>query len=132
MDVALEKKGRKLACEITVTTPVEHEIGNVRKCIAAGFDFVAVVAPDVKKLARAEKTMRSILAAVELERTRFVTPDGLFAFVESLEAQHASKETTVLGYKVKVNYNAVGQATKTDRTAVISKVLAGSLKRLKE
>ncbi|MGB8356676.1 MAG: DUF87 domain-containing protein [Chthoniobacteraceae bacterium] len=132
VDVALEKIGRKLACEITVTTPIEYEIGNVRKCIEAGFDFVAVVAPDEKKLARAEKAMRSALSAAELEKTQFVTPDALFAFVESLEAQDAGKEATVRGYKVKVNYKTVDNSTKADHTSVISKVLAGSLKKMKE
>jgi hypothetical protein len=132
VDVALEKTGRKIACEITVTTPVEHEIGNVRKCIEAGFDFVAVVAPDEKKLTRAEKAMRSVLSAAELEKTQFVTPDALFAFVESLEAQDAGKEATVHGYKVKVNYKTVDQAAKADHTTVISKVLAGSLKKMEK
>jgi len=132
VDVALEKEGRKLACEITVTTPVDHEIANVKKCIAAGFDFVAVVAPDEKKLTRAEKYMRSSLSAPELERTRFLTPDTLFAFVESLEAKDAGREATVRGYKVKVNYKNVDQAGKNDRTTVISKVLAGSLKQMEK
>jgi hypothetical protein len=129
VDVALEKTGRRLACEITVTTPVEHEIGNLRKCIEAGFDFVLVVAPEEKKLAKVEKAMRSALSDAELEKTRFVMPDALFTFVESLEAQDASKEGTVRGYKVKVKYKTVGQLDKTDRTTVISKVLAGSLKK---
>ena len=71
--------------------------------------------------------MRAVLSAAELEKIRFVTPDALFAFVESLEAQDASKESTVRGYKVKVNYKTVGQAARADRTTAISKVLAGSL-----
>jgi type IV secretion system coupling TraD/TrwB family protein len=129
IDVTLEKTGRKVACEITITTPIENEIRNVRKCIEAGFDYVAVVAPDEKRLGKTEKAMRLALSEGELGKTRFFTPDALFAFVEELEAEDASKETNVRGYKVKVNYKTVDQVAKVDRTAVISKVLADTLKK---
>ena len=129
IDVALEKAGRTLACEITVTTPIEKEIQNVRKCVEAGFELIAVVASDSKKLQKVETAIRGALLPPDLERVKFFTPDALFAFIEALEALDASKEVTVRGYKVKVNYRTVDQATKVDRNAVISKVLAGSLKR---
>jgi len=126
IDVALEKAGRTLACEITVTTPIEKEIQNVRKCIEAGFELIAVVASDSKKLQKAETSVCASLTPPELDRVKFFTPDSLFAFIETLEARDVSKEATVRGYKVKVNYRTVDQATKADRSAVISKVLADS------
>jgi hypothetical protein len=48
VDVALEREGSRIACETTVTTTVEHEIGNVQKCLAAGFEWVVLVAADKK------------------------------------------------------------------------------------
>jgi hypothetical protein len=43
VDVALEKGGRRIACEVSVTTDAEHELGNVQKCLAAGFETVILV-----------------------------------------------------------------------------------------
>ena len=40
VDVALRREGHSLACEISVTTTAEHEIGNVEKCLKAGLDEV--------------------------------------------------------------------------------------------
>ena len=129
IDVTLEKGSRSVACEITITTPIDKEIWNVRKCIEAGFTFVAVVVPDEKRLAKVEKAMRAALLPDELSKTNFVTPDSLFAILESLDAKDASKEETVRGYKVKVNYQAVDELAKADRSAVISKVIATARKK---
>src|SRR5438270_12442724 len=85
IDVTLEKTGRKVACEITITTPIENEIRNVRKCIEAGFDYVAVVEPDEKRLGKTEKAMRLALQGGELGRTGYFNPDNHFAIVERLE-----------------------------------------------
>ena len=30
-----------IACEISISTSVQHEMGNVEKCLAAGYDRVA-------------------------------------------------------------------------------------------
>jgi hypothetical protein len=36
VDVALERAGWRLACEISVTSTVEQEVGNIEKCLTAG------------------------------------------------------------------------------------------------
>ena len=124
-----EKGSRSVACEITITTPIEKEIGNVRKCIQAGFSYIAVVAPDEQRLAKVEKAMRAALLPDELSKTRFLTPESLFATLEASDAKEASKEQTVRGYKVKVNYQAVDDLAKADRSAAISKVIASASKK---
>lgn len=43
VDVALEKAGASFACEISVTSTPEQELGNIEKCLAGGFDRVFVV-----------------------------------------------------------------------------------------
>jgi hypothetical protein len=43
VDVALRKNGCSVACEIVVSSPVDKEVQNLQKCLAAGFSFVAEV-----------------------------------------------------------------------------------------
>lgn len=53
VDVALYRDQRKIACEIGVSTNIEHEVANVAKCREAGFEEVIVIAAegrDAKKL----------------------------------------------------------------------------------
>jgi hypothetical protein len=131
VDVSLQKNNRKIACEISVTTATEQETGNVKKCLAASFDFVALVVPDEKRVAGFRKALQESLTDSEWLKIRVVTPDELFSFIEELDAKDANRRGTIRGYNVKVNHHAVDTVTKTDRMAQISKVLADSLKRTK-
>ena len=48
VDVALEKGSRRIACEVSVTTDPAHEVGNVQKCLAAGFETVVLISSEKK------------------------------------------------------------------------------------
>lgn len=50
VDVALEKEGRRVAVEISVTTSVEHELKNARKCLEAGYGLVIIASLDTGRL----------------------------------------------------------------------------------
>ena len=86
VDVALEKSGRAIACEISVTTDAEHEAGNVQKCLAGGFEQVIVVSTDKKVLAKIHGAVAEALPKEQLKKVRFMAPEELFSFIESLEA----------------------------------------------
>jgi len=38
VDVSLEKNGREIACEISVTSTCEQELSNIEKCLKAGYE----------------------------------------------------------------------------------------------
>ncbi len=132
VDVALEKEGISIACEITVTTTVEHEIGNIQKCLAAGFGYVTLITPDRKVIAKARDAVNAALGAAESKRVRILTPEDFFAFVESLEADAAGRVETVRGYKVKVAYQPIAEGEQKARKQAISEVIYGALKKLKK
>ena len=131
VDVALEKNGRKIACEISVTTSIEHEAGNIRKCLDADFDHVVLVVPEQKRIESFQKALREGLSEKETSRFRVLTPDELFAFIEEQDALDASHSKTIRGYKVNVSHRVVDRSTKEQRMATLSKILADSLKRKK-
>lgn len=132
VDVAIEKDGRSIACEITITTTVEHEVGNVQKCLAAGFEHVVLLASDRKVIAKANESIDATLAGPEREKVHVLTPEDFFEFVETLEAHAAGREETVRGYKVKVAYQQVPEGEQKSRKQAISKVIHEALKKLKK
>jgi hypothetical protein len=131
VDVALERNSLTVACEISVNSTPEQEIGNIRKCIAAGFMHIVVVSSEKKTLGRARESITPELNESELKQVQFLTPDELFTFVDALEAGAQGKEETVHGYKVKVQYQPMKEQEKSSRRQAISEVVLKAMKRLR-
>src|SRR5439155_14687315 len=82
VDVALERDGSRIACEITVTTSSEHELGNMQKCLAAGYDEVLVVANQKKALRSLERQAADVLSTASVERVKFLSPEELVTYLD--------------------------------------------------
>ncbi|MFH1679693.1 MAG: type IV secretion system DNA-binding domain-containing protein [Candidatus Eisenbacteria bacterium] len=132
VDVALRKESIALACEIAVTTDTEHELGNLQKCLAGGFDPVVAVSAERKTLRRIQKRVEESLEPAEAEKIAFCTPEELFAILDDLDAQAASSEGTVRGYKVKVRFRSLPEKERSERRGAIAKVVAQALTRLRK
>jgi excisionase family DNA binding protein len=87
VDVALEKGGRSIACEVSVTTDAEHEAGNVQKCLAAGFDEVMLISSEKKILTAVRHALIAELSTAQYRQVKFFAPEEAFSFIESLEAK---------------------------------------------
>lgn len=130
-DVALTKGEVSIACEICVTTDPIHELGNLRKCIAAGFGFIVAVSTEPKRLTKIQALAESEFTEHERKRVRFFSPDELFSFVQELEISQVQAEKTVRGYKVKTTFRKADQAEGTDRQQSVSRVIANAIVRMK-
>lgn len=130
VDVLLSKGDVTVACEISVTTSIPHEIGNLEKCAKGGFSYVVSVSPEAKRVREIEAVAQQTIESVALARMSFLSPEGLFTFVQEMDVKRAAKETTVKGYKVKVNYKPMGEADRQARIEEVSAVVAKSLRRL--
>ncbi|MCE5306072.1 MAG: type IV secretion system DNA-binding domain-containing protein [Acidobacteriales bacterium] len=130
VDVALESDERSIACEICMTTSLEHEIGNLRKCLAAGFDYVVMISTNKKIISKAAGFVAA-LGEQDSARVRLFGPEELFSFISQLEANAAGKEEVVKGYKVRVRFKSVGDAQEKARKQAIAQTVAQALKRLK-
>ena len=132
VDVALTKGPVTVACEISVTTGVEQELGNIEKCLKAGFGYVAAVAEEAKQ---AEK-IRTAMAKRTVDKCRktsaSLSVEEFLAFVESLETQAAGREATVRGYKVKTGFRSADDDEKQVKKKALSQVILNSFKRLKK
>jgi hypothetical protein len=121
IDIALYRGDLKIACEVSVTTPLEYEVGNVEKCLAAGFGTVAVVSLKKARLAKLGKLLDEAIPPESRTKVHLFTTEELLAW---LEGQPVLEEVgTVRGYKVKVRYRNPGD----ERHKRIAEILARSM-----
>lgn len=132
VDVALERNGRAVACEISVSTNSEQELGNIQKCLAAGFETVLVISPEKKNLAGIRDAVESSLEKNQADRIRYLNVEDFLGFLDEEDAKAATKEQTVKGYKVKVKYRALGESERKSRQQAIAQTILQSMKRMRE
>jgi hypothetical protein len=88
-DVVLRRGHVAIAVEITITTSVDHEFGNVRKCLDAGFSRVAVVSTGRKNLEAIAAAVAGGLGPEAAAKVSYHTPDE---FLDELRKLAAASE----------------------------------------
>jgi hypothetical protein len=129
VDVALRREGHSLACEISVTTGADHEIGNVEKCLAAGFDEVVLLSLHRGTLGKVRQALDLRLPPAAATRVRCMSPEELFTSLDAPAPE--PEESTVAGYKVKVRYRPPEGEAASHKSKAVAEILMKSLKRLK-
>jgi len=105
-DLVLRRGDLAIAVEITVTTTTDHEFGNVRKCLSAGFTHVAVVSPNTERLKAIGEAVNAGLDAALRGRVTYHTPDEFISelrkFSDSAPVAEAEPPTqrTTRGFKI--------------------------------
>jgi hypothetical protein len=135
-DLIVRKDDIVLAVEISITTTVDHEFGNVKKCLAAGFPRVAVVSPKLEKLQAIKEALEAGLGAEGAAKVSFHTPDELIAELKSLAAEAATKpllpsisaESTVRGYTVRRHKPVFTAEEQRAKEEMAHKVLVETMK----
>lgn len=120
IDIALYRGDLKIACEVSVTTPLEYEVGNVEKCLAAGFGTVAVVSLKKARLAKLGKLLDEAIPSESRAKVHLFTTEELLSWLEGQPVHEEVK--TVRGWKVKVKYRDPGD----DRMKRVAEILARS------
>ena len=128
VDLLLSKNGRRIACEISVTTSKHWELGNLEKCLAAGYEEVILVMGDERQLKAMSKYIRGQLTEEALDRVRYCTPDAVIAHLDERDSGAPPTEETIRGYRVKVRRGTIDSGEVTARRQSIAAVLARSLK----
>lgn len=128
VDVLLERDGIRVAFEVSVTTPTEHEQANVRKCLAAGFDYVVLVF--FKSAAAIASCRGPIFASLddgERDKVAILTPEELPDYVFALATPLKPEENVVRGYQVKVSRASLSLNEAASRRSTIAGIVARSL-----
>lgn len=125
VDIVLRKESLVIACEISITTNVDHEVENLKKCLVSGFTRILFISPDAKRREKVGKKLREMAEVVPIE---FLAPEDIVATLERLDTVTPT-HTTVRGYKVKVNRQAMSYEDVAERRSAVAQVIARSLSR---
>jgi len=132
VDVSLESDGKKIACEISITTTDEHELSNIEKCLTSGYEKVILCSPEKKSLEKIKALVVKRLKSPDQGKVLFFQPEELFFYLEKEAASFAGKEERIKGYKVKVQYQPVGETEKKSKREAVGQVILQALRRMKE
>ncbi|MBI5764763.1 MAG: type IV secretion system DNA-binding domain-containing protein [Planctomycetes bacterium] len=129
VDVALEREGLSIACEVAVTTTLDHEIGNIEKSLTEPFDYIAVVSLKRHFLKKLETALPGKLGDAAQQRVKLFSPEELLAFLDDLPLR--AIEHRVAGYNVRVRRRVADPAEMQTRKRTVGGIIARSLKRMK-
>jgi len=131
VDVALEKEGQSIAVEISITSTPEQELGNIRKCLEAGFGQIFMVSLKTKNLNQVKGLASSSLKPDELAKVKFMSPDDFAYFLEGIDAKSMPSDgSTVRGFKVQKRFQPVTEEEKKARKQTIVQTIFQALKRV--
>ncbi len=131
VDVSLERAGKRIACEISVTTGDAWEIHNVEKCLAAGFAEVIVCSSDLKNLERIRMQVESKLNADEQKKVLTLAPEEVIQYFDRQIVRESSTEKIVKGYRVKVEYDTPTQDEMRQKQGHVVKAVTESIRKKK-
>ncbi|MBS1683184.1 MAG: type IV secretion system DNA-binding domain-containing protein [Bacteroidetes bacterium] len=131
VDVSLERNGKKIACEIGVTTSKVWETHNVEKCLNAGYEIVVAVPVDKQATEIMRKQVGKKIPAQYQPQVLVLEADELFHYLDKEIAKDASTETRIKGYRVKVEYDAVSEEEMKKKRESVTKMVVDSAKKKK-
>jgi hypothetical protein len=138
-DLILRRGEMSIAVEIAVTTTTDHEFGNVKKCLAAGFNRVAVVSPRQERLEQIARAVTAGLGSEAAAKVSFHLPDGFIAELRALAAEEMAKPPppvipnvrTTRGYKVRRQAGNLSFEERKAKEHAAVQMLAEAMKRKK-
>ena len=134
VDLLLERDGAAIAVEITVSTTIDHEVGNVLKCLKAGFQKVAVVSTDEKRLREIESAVAGSLGPEVASRVQYFVPDSFLEHLRTLPVTPKQPvatqpaESTVRGYKVRRHTPKLTPDEQKQREGAAVKMLSDAMR----
>lgn len=134
IDVVVEKSDLVIACEICVSTSVDHELGNVRKCLRAGYTDICAIFLDAKRMKQFQEASGQCLAEEEQAKLHCIQPEAFQAKLKELLLREqlpitGSESDRVLGkYKVTSKYTKLDEAERLRKEEMLRQVIADALK----
>jgi hypothetical protein len=130
VDVLIGGERTLAAVEISVSTPVEQEQENIRKCLAAKIPRIAVVL--VKSRISQANYRTALIRSIpdeDREKVTFLSPEELPEFIERLAPTPAAAEHTVRGYRVKGSFSSTSPEDARARRDALARLISKSLGR---
>lgn len=129
MDLFLERSDQQIACEISVSTTIDHEVGNVRKCLKAGLPQVAIICVSQDRLQKIAAAVLGSLGAEAAARVAYFDPDQFITHLKTLPVPVPQDAvTTHHGYKVKRSAPKLTVEERQQREDTANRILAEAMR----
>lgn len=133
VDLLLERAGQTFACEVAISTTIDHEVGNVAKCMKAGLAKVVVICLDEERLRKIEAAVTGSLGAETKTRVEYFLPDPFIEHLKSLPTTAPpSAETVHRGYKVKRSAPKLTLEEQRQHEDMATKIMAEAMRTKRE
>ena len=130
VDLWLERSGQSIACEISISTTIDHEVGNVAKCLKAGVPKVAVICLDEERLRKIGSAVSGSLGAELAARVEYFQPDAFIAYLKALKPPTPPpSETQYGGYKVKRSIPKLSAQEQKQKEDIANRIMAEAMRR---
>jgi hypothetical protein len=91
----LERGTLRVAVEISVTTGVTHEVGNLLKCLNGNFTHIAFITADQRKARQIAENLRERVSPTDAARVGFYDVESFAQHLRGLPLEPAVSETSV-------------------------------------
>ena len=138
IDLFVERGELVFACEISFTTTIDHEVGNVIKCLKAGYRHVCVICTESTRLAKIQTAVTNCLPAEETAGVRYFQPDEFVALLRQTTIQHPlpsppPETKVILGkYKVKTKQTTLDDEERHRKEQQIQQAMSETMKGMKK
>lgn len=121
VDVVLRRGDETIGVEISVSTSVEHEIENLKKC--AGLDYTRMLFI-AKALSKRDRVATAAKTIVGDRPFAAVAPEGLAEYFDRMTLPMEAASSTVRGYSVRVSRTRVTPEDALAKRKAVAGVLA--------
>lgn len=134
VDLYLEREGIIIACEIGITTTVDHEVGNVTKCLRADLPKIAFISSSEAKLRQMQEAVAAAVGREFSNRVNYFLPDRFIEELQRLSRADAQvpkqpAETVRRGYRVKRSAPKLTSEELRTKEAAALRLLAETMER---
>ena len=130
VDLWLERHGQAIACEISISTTIDHEVGNVVKCLKAGVPKVAVICLDEERLRKISNAVAGSLGSELAARVEYFHPDQFVAYLKTISVEIPKEKITVRrGYKIKRVFSELSTEQQKEKEAATIRAIADSMRK---
>ncbi|MEQ1500563.1 MAG: hypothetical protein ABL917_04320, partial [Parcubacteria group bacterium] len=131
VDILLEKGDQLIACEISVTTSIDWEIHNIKKCLNAGYHTIICCLSNPNSIIELKNRIAKEFTSSQSEVIKVIPPEEVPIFLDSLTIPDQPLEKTIKGYRVKVEYDTLSEKDIKRKQESLTKIILSSSKSIK-
>jgi hypothetical protein len=130
VDLWLERLGQTIACEISISTTIDHEVRNVVKCLKAGVPKVAVICLDEERLRKIANAVSGSLGTESAAQVEYFQPNQFIAYLKTIPVEIPKEQTIVRrGYKIKRVVSQLSTEQQKEKEAAAIRTIADSMQK---